>query len=125
MLAMRLQRLGRTGHSVYRLVVQESQKNPSNGRVVAYVGTYDPHTKELNIVTDEVQRYLDNGAQPSDRVVKILKGNKEIKLPKWVKLERPVQNKVIRNLGKLRRNQPKEEAAPAEPAEATEATPAE
>ncbi len=118
MLAIRLQRLGRKGDPIYRLVVQESQKNPANGRIVAHVGSYDPHTKELNINAEEVQRFLDNGAQPSDRVVKILKSNKDIKFPKWVKMERPVQSKKIRHPEKLRRNQPKEAEAPVTEAEA-------
>ena len=117
MLAIRLQRLGRKGLPVYRLAVQESTKHPTNGRVVAYVGSYDPHSKELNLETAELQRFLDNGAQPSDRVVKILQGSKEIKLPKWVKLARPVQKKAIRHPEKLRKNQPKEVAAEEAPAE--------
>ena len=119
MLAIRLQRLGHKGSPVYRIVVQESQKNPANGRIVAHVGSYNPHTKELNVMTAELQRFLDNGAQPSDRIVKILKDNKEIKLPKWVKLERPVQKKAIRHPEKLRRNQPKEETVSEAETEAT------
>lgn len=47
MLAIRLQRLGRAGYPTYRLAVQESQRHPSSGRVVAYVGSYNPHTKTL------------------------------------------------------------------------------
>ena len=39
MLAIRLQRLGRKGLPVYRIAVQESQRHPSSGRVVAYVGS--------------------------------------------------------------------------------------
>lgn len=46
MLAIRLQRLGRKGYPVYRLAVQEAHRHPSSGRVVAYVGSYNPHTKE-------------------------------------------------------------------------------
>ena len=46
MLAIRLQRLGRKGYPTYRIAVQESQRHPSSGRVVAYVGSYNPHTKE-------------------------------------------------------------------------------
>lgn len=118
MLAIRLQRLGHKGSPIYRIVVQESQKNPANGRIVAHVGSYNPHTKELNMMTAELQRFLDNGAQPSDRVVKILKDNKEIKFPKWVKLARPVQKKAIRHPEKLRKNQPKEEIAEEAPTEA-------
>ena len=115
MLAIRLQRLGRKGLPVYRLAVQESQRHPSSGRVVAYVGSYNPHTKDANIQVELAQKYLDNGAQPSPRVVKLLK-DAGVKLPKWVK-EASKKEKTIRNAEKLRKNQPKEEA-PEEVAEA-------
>ena len=39
MLAIRLQRLGRKAYPVYRVAVQEAQRHPSSGRVVAYVGS--------------------------------------------------------------------------------------
>ena len=45
MLAIRLQRLGRKGYPVYRIAVQEAQRHPSSGRVVAYAGSYNPHIK--------------------------------------------------------------------------------
>jgi small subunit ribosomal protein S16 len=109
MLAIRLQRLGRKAYPVYRLAVQESQRHPSSGRVVAYVGSYNPHTKEANVQVDAAQKYLDNGAQPSPRVVKLLK-DAGVKLPKWVKEASADKNKSIRNTEKLRKNQPKEEA---------------
>ena len=84
MLAIRLQRLGRKGYPVYRLAVQEAHRHPSSGRVVAYVGSYNPHTKESNIQVELAQKYLDNGAQPSPRVVKLLK-EAGVNLPKWVR----------------------------------------
>lgn len=126
MLAIRLQRLGRKGHPVYRLAVQESQRHPSSGRVVAYVGSYNPHTKESNVQVELAQKYLDNGAQPTPRVVKLLK-DAGVKLPKWVKEVTADKQKAIRNPEKLRKNQPKEEAveevateAPADEAEKAE-----
>ena len=61
MLAIRLQRLGRKAYPVYRLAVQEAQRHPSSGRVVAYVGNYNPHTKDSNINVELAQKYLDNG----------------------------------------------------------------
>ena len=122
MLAIRLQRLGRKAYPVYRLAVQESQRHPSSGRVVAYVGSYNPHTKDANVQVELAQKYLDNGAQPTPRVVKLLKAA-GVKLPKWVKEFEGGKEKTVRNAEKLRKNQPKEEApveeAPAEaPAEA-------
>jgi len=115
MLAIRLQRIGRKGYPVYRLAVQEAQRHPSSGRVVAYVGSYNPHTKEATIQTETAQKYLDNGAQPSPRVVKLLKDG-GVTLPKWVTAVAPHKQKAIRNAEKLRKNQPKEEAATEEAA---------
>jgi len=114
MLAIRLQRLGRKAYPVYRLAVQESQRHPSSGRVVAYVGSYNPHTKESNVNVELAQKYLDNGAQPTPRVVKLLKAA-GVKLPTWVKEFEGSKTKTVRNAEKLRKNQPKEEA----PAEAS------
>ncbi len=108
MLAIRLQRLGRKAYPVYRLAVQESQRHPSSGRVVAYVGSYNPHTKEANIQVETAQKYLDNGAQPTPRVVKLLK-DAGVKLPKWVKEYDASKQKAVRNAEKLRKNQPKVE----------------
>lgn len=110
MLAIRLQRLGRKAYPVYRLAVQESNRHPSSGRVVAYVGSYNPHTKEANVNVEQAQKYLDNGAQPTPRVVKLLKAA-GVKLPKWVKEFDASKAKNVRNAEKLRKNQPKEEVA--------------
>jgi small subunit ribosomal protein S16 len=123
MLAIRLQRVGRKGHAMYRLAVQESQRHPSSGRVVAYVGTYDPHTKVSKVQVEVAQKYLDNGAQPSPLVVKLLK-DAGVKLPNWV-IEASVKKaKTIRNSDKLRKNQPKvEEKAPEVEEAVAEVTP--
>ena len=118
MLAIRLQRLGRQGYPVYRVAVQESQRHPSSGRVVAYVGSYNPHTKEVKLDTEKVEFYLKNGAQPTPRVVKLLNEQK-VKLPEWVKAADGKKAGKIRQAEKLRKNQPKEEPAE-EPAPAAE-----
>jgi len=105
MLAIRLQRLGRKGYPTYRLAVQESQRHPSSGRVVAYVGSYNPHTKDVTVHVEEAQKFLDNGAQPTPRVVKLLK-DAGVKLPTWVVEPSADKQKSIRHADKLRKNQP-------------------
>ena len=117
MLAIRMQRNGRAHLPVYRIVVQESQRHPLSGRVVAEVGSYNPATKALVLNKELVEKYLTNGAQPSSRVAFILKKN-GVKLPKWYK-EAPKKTKTAKHADKLRKNQPKE--APAEEAPAAEA----
>lgn len=107
MLAIRLQRRGRKAYAVYRVAVQESQRHPTSGRVVAYVGTYNPHTKDVTLDKEKVEFYLKNGAQPSPRVVRILTAEK-ISMPDWVKAPAD-KTATIRNPEKLRKNAPKEE----------------
>jgi small subunit ribosomal protein S16 len=106
MLAIRLQRNGRSHYPVYRIVVQEAQRHPLSGRVVAEVGAYNPHTKSTTLDKEKTQKYLDNGAQPSTRVVRILK-DQGIKLPKWVETA-PKKSANPKHADKLRKNQPKE-----------------
>ncbi len=113
MLAIRLQRVGRTGYPTYRLAVQEAQRHPSSGRVVAYVGSYNPHTKDATVQVELAQKYLDNGAQPTPRVVKLLK-TAGVKLPKWVIEPATDKTRTIRHADKLRRNRPAEEVAAVE-----------
>ena len=109
MLAIRMQRNGRAHYPTYRIVVQESQRHPLSGRVVAEVGNYNPATKALTLDKELVEKYLSNGAQPSSRVAFILKKN-GVKLPKWYK--EPAQKKAVaKHADKLRKNQPKEEPA--------------
>nr|HMS31638.1 30S ribosomal protein S16 [Candidatus Saccharibacteria bacterium] len=76
MLAIRMQRTGRKGYPMYRVIVQEAHRQPTSGRVVANLGSYNPHTKETTLNTEKAAAFLKNGAQPSDRVVKLLQAQK-------------------------------------------------
>lgn len=122
MLAIRLQRFGRKAMPVYRVSVQEAQRHPSSGRVVAYVGTYNPHTKEVKLNKEKIEFYLKNGAQPSPRVVRLIEADK-ITLPAWVK-KSPAKEGKVRHAEKLRKNQPKAEAPAEQPTEAPAPEPA-
>jgi len=118
MLVIRMQRTGRKGHAMFRVVVQDSRRTPTSGKVVASLGSYDPHAKNVSLDKEKAQFYLDHGAQPSDRVAALLKAE-GVKLPKWVSLADKKEGK-IRNPEKLRRNRPEEPEAPAEEAPAEE-----
>jgi small subunit ribosomal protein S16 len=115
MLVIRLQRTGRSGHAQFRFVVQDKRFSPSKGRVVAYLGNYDPHTKRATLDSEKASQYLENGAQPSDRVA-ILLQKEGIKLPAWVKTAQP-KERAIRNPEKRRSTAPAQPAAE-EPVEA-------
>lgn len=112
MLAIRMQRTGRTGHSQFRVIVQESRQTPSSGRVIASLGSYNPHTKAAVLEKDKTAFYLEHGAQPSERVARLLQ-REGVKLPSWVKLDN-VQTRTLRHPEKLRKNRPAETVAPVE-----------
>jgi small subunit ribosomal protein S16 len=93
MLAIRMQRTGRSGHAQFRVIVQDSRFSPTRGRVVSYLGSYDPHTKTAQIDSAKAAQYLKNGARPSDTVARLLK-KEGVKLPGWVKLSEPRKRDV-------------------------------
>lgn len=129
MLVIRMQRTGRKGHAMFRVVVQDSRRTPTSGKIVAQLGSYDPHAKSVTLNKERAQFYLDHGAQPSERVARLLKAE-GVKLPEWVKLAAD-KERTVRNPEKRRSTtpeQPAEEAAPEEPTTeepATEEAPAE
>jgi small subunit ribosomal protein S16 len=103
---------------MFRVVVQDSRRTPTSGRVVAQLGSYDPHAKSAQLDKEAAAKFLDAGAQPSDRVALLLE-REGVKLPKWYK--KPVTKaSAIKSADKLRRNQPKEETPVAEAAVETE-----
>ncbi len=118
MLVIRMQRTGRKGHAQFRVVVQDSRRTPTSGKIVAALGSFDPHAKTTTLDKEKAQFYLDHGAQPSDRVVRLLK-SEGVKLPKWV-ADASKKESAVRNPDKRRSTRPAEEVAPA-----TEEAPAE
>lgn len=117
MLVIRLQRTGRSGHANYRVVVQDSRWSAKSGKVVAFLGSYDPHTKAISIDKEKAATFLINGAQPSPRVTLILK-NQGVKLPSWV-VDPTKKTGAVRNPQKRRSSMPEQIAEPK--AEADEA----
>jgi small subunit ribosomal protein S16 len=106
---------------MFRVVVQDSRQTPTSGKVVARLGSYDPHAKTIVLDKEKAAFYLEHGAQPSGRAIRLLK-NEGVKLPKWVK-EPPKKERAVRNPDKRRSTAPEkpaEESAPesSEPAEA-------
>ena len=123
MLVIRMQRTGRKGHAMFRVVVQDSRRTPSSGKIVAQLGSYDPHAKALILNKEKAAFYLEHGAQPSDRAARLIAGD-GVKLPDWAKTP-TTKERTVRNAEKLRSTTPapEVEAEPETPAE--EAVPAE
>jgi len=71
MLKIRLRRTGKRNQPHYRLVVAEHTA-PVTGKIVDQLGHFNPRTKELVIKKDEAMRWLQQGAQPSNTVARLL-----------------------------------------------------
>jgi len=75
---LRLQRVGRTNYTRFRLVAADSH-SPRDGRCIETLGWYDPHNDKLSEQVDiaRVDYWLSMGAQPSLTVKQIIKRVKE------------------------------------------------
>jgi small subunit ribosomal protein S16 len=83
MVVIRLARGGRVKQAIYRIVAADKRR-ASTSKFLDILGTYNPHTKEIKLNKDLVEKYLANGAQPSDRVLRLLQAE-GIKTPDWAK----------------------------------------
>lgn len=112
MLIIRLQRVGRTNHAEFRVIVTEHARAAKTGGYLEVLGHYNPHTDKLTVDAEKVQGWISKGAQVSPSMHNLLvtagivKGKKINVLPK--------KTPIVKE-------QPAEEAA----APATEAAPAE
>ena len=125
MLTLRLQRTGRKKLAHYRLIAQEHSLSPTSGRVAEFLGTFNPYTKEFTFDKEKVEKHLSNGAQPSNKVAKLLQANGQ-KLPSWVTITTKPERKKEepkKEEAKTPDNTPGEEESVEEAAEAeTEAS---
>ena len=73
---IKLTRLGSKKNPFYRIVVADS-RYPRDGRFIEEVGYYDPTQSPavVKIDAEKVQKWVSNGAQPTDTVKSILKAN--------------------------------------------------
>ena len=70
---LRLMRVGKTKQPSYRLVAADS-RSPRDGRFIEILGQYNPRSEPsvVNIDNEKVLKWLRQGAQPTERVQKLL-----------------------------------------------------
>jgi len=97
MLAIRLQRVGKTKHAMYRLIVSEKARD-TQGEYLENLGTYDPHNTEKGFAPkeDRIKYWMGKGAVPSTTVHNLLLKNKIItgKVMKSVFLTKKRKTKI-------------------------------
>ena len=77
---IRLRRMGAKKAPFYRVVVADS-RYPRDGRFIEEIGYYDPmkNPADIKIDAEKAQKWLNNGAQPTDTVKALLKMSDIIK----------------------------------------------
>ncbi len=80
MVKIRLARVGAKKAPFYHIVVADSRK-ARNGKIIEQIGTYDPMTDPATLVLDneKVEKWIKNGAQPTDTVRALINKNKASK----------------------------------------------
>jgi small subunit ribosomal protein S16 len=81
MLTIRLSRVGKKNLPMYRLVVSEKGRD-LYGRSLEIVGSYNPHSKDLQVKADRIKHHLANGATMSPTVSNLLVEKKVIEVAK-------------------------------------------
>ena len=74
MVKIRLKRIKKKKKPFYRVVVADS-RSPRDGRFIEELGYFDPlkDPQEVKIDAEKAQKWLADGAQPTDRVKALFK----------------------------------------------------
>jgi small subunit ribosomal protein S16 len=77
---IRLTRMGKKKNPFYRVVVAD-ERSRRDGAPIEEIGYYNPMTEpaDIKIDADKAQKWLANGAQPTDTVRALLKKSEIIK----------------------------------------------
>lgn len=107
MLKIRLTRVGKKHQPSYRIVVTPKE-NPALGQYIDLLGTYNPLKGSVSLDTEKALAWLNKGAQPSERLARLLE-------------KAGVSHKSI--VVKRYQPKPKDEAEPQAPAKDTSTEP--
>jgi small subunit ribosomal protein S16 len=128
---IRLARGGSKKRPFYRIVAADS-RSPRDGRYIERLGTYDPllprdNENRVKMDTDRVQHWLERGAEPTDRIARMLEaaGLKPAKSRSNPQKAAPGDKAKKRAEEREARAKAAEEAANAPAEEAPEQAPAE
>ncbi|MBQ3589543.1 MAG: 30S ribosomal protein S16 [Clostridia bacterium] len=77
---IRLRRMGAKKAPFYRVVVAD-ERSPRDGKFIDEIGYYNPlkNPAEVKIDAEKAQKWIDNGAQPTETVKSLLKKNGIVK----------------------------------------------
>ena len=77
MLTIKLSQAGKTNKKMFRLIISEKARDPY-GNVLEILGSYNPHSKELNAKAERIKYWLSKGAKMTATINNLLVGKKII-----------------------------------------------
>jgi len=121
---IRLARGGSKKRPFYRIVAADSRM-PRDGRFIEKLGTYNPllpkdSEERVKIDLDRVKYWMDQGAQPTDRISRFLEAAGVVEKKEGTTRTRPSRARKLRNvpkkkLPKLPRQRPLQKRRPKKP----------
>ncbi len=66
MLKIRLQRIGRKNQAHFRVILTDHKNAAKTGKFIAVLGSYNPHSGDIQLDTEEIKRRMTQGVQVSD-----------------------------------------------------------
>lgn len=115
MVKIRLTRTGKKHAPHYRIIAIQA-RTKRDGEALEYLGYYNPRTtpSTIEIKKDRVQHWLDNGAQPTDTVKRILEKEGVLKKDKKQKkyAGKPGEKSIERKKKKEAKKEKKKSEAP-------------
>lgn len=72
MVKIRLKRIGAKKQPHYRIVAVDSRSR-RDGMPIEELGYYNPRSKDLKVNQEAIEKWMKNGAQPSDTVASLLR----------------------------------------------------
>lgn len=126
---IRLSKVGKRNKKMFRLVVSEKTKDPFADSL-EILGSYNPHSKELQVKADRVKHWVKQGAGLSDTVHNLLIENKilegkKLAITKITKKRQDKMGKKVEEAKKAAEDAKAKAEAAAEAAKAEAAAPVE
>jgi len=112
MLTIRLSRVGKKKHPIYRVVISEKLKD-TVGNYLELLGQYNPHTNTAELNAERIQYWISKGAQTSGTVHNLLVDKKIISAEK-IKVANIKKKKEEKEEKTDKPTEEKKEEAPAE-----------
>jgi len=73
MVKIRLSLKGKRGQRSFWIIAIDERNSRDSGNYLEYLGFYNPHSKEIKLDKENINKWLSHGAQPTDTVRDLFK----------------------------------------------------